>query len=580
MAGRHTGAGVHAGQRAGGGAERPAECGLVPGQQSGAPSAGGRQDRAVVEDGQHQLLQGLRREPAVAGGVGQVPTCPGERGQVGTCPTVWPVFDNRNMGSHFCLLALAAAAAWGSEFSTFIGDSSDYHVARIQADAAGNTYIAGNRTAGDAYATVFVMKLDAAGNIVVFNTFSGKGADTVNDLAVDAAGNFYVAGSTNSLYLPLRNAFQSTPGPGFVVKFSPDAEQVLFSTYFPAAIGALAVDAAGNVYVTGLTNLPSFPVTPGMPAGTVSSIGSIGSASGAFITKLSSTGDHILYSGLVAGYTKACGAGSSCFLSARTTMGVSIAVDPAGNAYVAGNTDTSDLPTTAGVLLAQGVGAFVAKVNAAGTGLGYLTYIGATSYPFSPYTNPANVAKSIAVDAAGNAYVAGATSDPHFPATPGAYQTVYAGSPTQGSLAPPADGFVLKLNPSGSGAVWASYIGGKGADGANALALDRAGNVWIAGTTASADFPNAQGWSQGGDFVAELNAAGSALPYAGRYPDGAVSQSVAVDSAGMVHVAGPGGLVSALVSSGPPLMRIFGVANAAYGAVSGRIVPGEVISIY
>ncbi len=159
-------------------------------------------------------------------------------------------------------------------------------------------------------------------------------------------------------------------------------------------------------------------------------------------------------------------------------------------------------------------------------------------------------------------------------------KTVYAAPATQESLVPPGDTFVLKLNQSGSGVVWATYLGGKEADGATAAALDRSGNVWIVGTTASADFPNAQGWSQGADFVAELNSTGSALTYAARYPNGSVARSIAVDESGLVHVAGPDGLVSTLSSSGTTLSRIFGVANAAYGPVGGRTVPGEVISIY
>jgi uncharacterized protein (TIGR03437 family) len=486
------------------------------------------------------------------------------------------------MGSRILMLCLAAASALqATEFSTFIGDTSDYRVARIQADSAGNTYVGGSRTLGGGGAEIFVMKLDGTGNIILFNTLSGKGTDTVNDVALDAAGNLYVAGATSSVNLPMRNAFQTTPGPGFIAKFNADLSQVVFSTYFPAAIQALAVDTSGNMYLTGTTYLPSFPVTPGLPAGKVSPFNTISSASGAFITKLSAAGDRIVYSGLIVGNAKPCGCCSSCFLSGRSTAGVSIAVDPAGGAYMAGNTDTSDIPTTSGALLGTGTGAFVAKVNAAGTALGYLTYIGPTNYPMSPWTNPANTAKAIAVDAAGNAYLAGATSDPLFPATPGAYQTVYGGpGPGGANLVPAPNAFVAKLNPTGSGVVWATYLGGKGGDGAGSIALDPAGNVWIGGTTVSTDFPNAQGWSQGGDFVAELNAAGSKLPYAARYPNGAASQTLAADSAGTIHFAGAAGLVSTLAPAGPPLMRIFGVANSAYGAIGGRFVPGELISIY
>src|SRR5262249_14565237 len=140
-------------------------------------------------------------------------------------PCAW-----RRMAAALCFLAALPAA----DFTTYIGDANDYRVARVLADAAGNTYVAGSRDGG-----MCVMKLTIAGKIVLFATLSGKGTDQVNDLAVDAAGNLYLAGSTNSPLLPLRNAFQSTPGPGYVVKFNPDATQLIFSTYFPEAIQAL-----------------------------------------------------------------------------------------------------------------------------------------------------------------------------------------------------------------------------------------------------------------------------------------------------------------------------------------------------
>src|ERR1039457_5347868 len=147
----------------------------------------------------------------------------------------------RPLAATLCLLSALPA----EDFTTYIGDANDYRVARVGADASGNTYVAGSRGSG-----MFVMKLDTAGKITLFATLSGKGTDQPNDLAVVAAGNLYLAGATNSPLLPLRNALQSTPGPGFVVKFNPDATQILFSTYFPGVIQALAVDAAVNLSVT------------------------------------------------------------------------------------------------------------------------------------------------------------------------------------------------------------------------------------------------------------------------------------------------------------------------------------------
>ncbi len=480
-------------------------------------------------------------------------------------------------------MLLTAGTLTAAEYSTYIGDTSTYHIARVVADSAGDTYIAGSRDLANQSSEIFVMKLDGLGKIILFATLSGKGSDTANDLALDPAGNIYLAGATSSANFPLHNALQSTPGPGFLVKFSPDASQLLYSTYFPEAVHALAVDSAGNAYVTGTTNSPSFPVTAGLPAGPPTPITSTAAASGEFLTKISAGGDRIVYSGLLVGRSKNCGAGSSCFLSARNTIGVAIAVDASGAAYLAGNTDTYDLPTTPGALLSNGTGAFVAKVNAAGTGLSYLTYIGPTYYAIAPFTNAANTARGIAVDSAGNAYIAGSTMDPFLPVTAGAYQTAYNAVNEICKIPcplPPPDAFVVKLNPDGTGVVWGTYVGGKDNDVANSVTLDPSGNVWVAGTTVSADFPNAQGWSQGGDFVVALNPAGSALPYAARYPNDTVAQSVTVDSSGLVHAAGPTGLVSTITLGQIPVPRIFGIANAAAGNATGRIVPGEVVAIY
>ena len=458
------------------------------------------------------------------------------------------------------LCALTALSA--ADFTTYIGDANDYHVTRVIADAAGNTYVAGSRAPD-----LFVMKLDPAGNPVLFAALNGKGIDQPNDLAVDAAGNIYVAGYTSSPLLPVRNALQSTPGPGFLIKFNPDATQILICSYFPAPVTALAIDGAGNWYVTGSTYSPTFPVTPGLPAGTVTGPTTPTAASGAFLTKIAASGDRIVYSTLIVGHQKNCGAGSSCFLSARITAGAAVAVDPSGNAYLAGNTDTADLPVTSGAMRTTGTGAFVAKVNASGSALVYLTYLGPGSRPLVPFTNPLNAAAGIAADAAGNAYVTGSTSDPEFPLT-------------RGAIAGDTDAFIAKLNPQGTGVVWASVIGGKAADAGNAISLDPSGAVWINGTTASADFPNPQAWSQGSDFVAALDPTGATLRYSSRLPNDTAAASFTIDASGTLHFAGASGLISTLSPSLPIAPRIFAIANAAHGSATGRLAPGEVFSIY
>jgi uncharacterized protein (TIGR03437 family) len=500
-------------------------------------------------------------------------------------------------GLVFILPLLAA------EYSTYIGDQYPRNVSAIATDAAGNTYITGWRVLaqpsaidtflGISVADIFLTKLDVNGAIVFTVALGGKGSDRASAIALDPAGNIYVAGSTTSNDFPLSKALQAAPNPGgsgFIVKFSPDGGTILYSTYFGGTLGtsriaAITTDSKGNLYVTGTSYALDFPVTPGLPDGR----GKVAfpQYQGAFAAEISAAGDKVLFGSLLVGTALTADASSDLCRAqgnARTTAGVGIAVDAAGNAYLAGNTNTIDLPATSGAFLKQGVGAFVAKINSGGTGLGYLTYLDATDACSFPVASLA----AIAADAAGNAYLAGSTTDPKYPVTPGAAQTVYGGSGMFGG-----DAFVAMLKPDGSALGWATFLGGADADEALTIAVDAAGGVWVTGTTASANFPNGNGWGSGMDFLVGVNRTGSAFVYAARYPKGGTARAVAVGPApGLVMVAGSSGMVSAIATSSPPSPRIFGITSVTgarltpvfmrgYGEpVTGRIAPGELISIY
>jgi uncharacterized protein (TIGR03437 family) len=496
-------------------------------------------------------------------------------------------------------LLACAVAAHAASYTTYIGDANQYRVSAIATDASGNTYITGNRTVLSPYyaaavTDVFVSKLDPSGNLTPIGTFSGKGMDQANAIAVDPSGNIYIVGNTTSTDFPLHNPLQglsntSFRGTGFLMKLSADGT-VLYSTYLGGTTGysglyGVAADAKGNAYVTGTTAAQDYPRTPGMPADSVSSSG-IYDFSGAFFAKIDPAGSRILYAGALTGPVPGCETaleGSSCLLSSAPTSGSAIAVDPAGNAYIAGNAGMA-LPTTAGALLTAGIGAFVAKVNSAGTGLVYVTYLGPGNLDPTVGTVATDSVSAIAADGAGNAYISGATWDPAFPATAGAFQPTLAG-PTSLPFVPYTDAFVAKLNPTGSAMVWATFLGGSGDDQAQTIAIDSTSNVWVSGTTQSADFPTKVSVTpNGSEFLAELNSTGSALSYSALFPTNTVAQSLAVDSSGTVHVGGATGLISAFPAGSAPGQTaapwMFGIANAAGGVLLGRLAPGELIAIY
>jgi uncharacterized protein (TIGR03437 family) len=143
---------------------------------------------------------------------------------------------------------------------------------------------------------------------------------------------------------------------------------------------------------------------------------------------------------------------------------------------------------------------------------------------------------------------------------------------------------VAKLNPTGSAMVWATFLGGTGPDIAQTIALDPAGDVWVSGTTQSANFPKASGWPNGGEFLAEFNPTGSELLYSALFPVNTVAAALAVDSGGTIHFGGSAGLVSAFAPASGPTQTaapwLYGFGNAAGGAISGRVAPGELIAIY
>ena len=437
-------------------------------------------------------------------------------------------------------------------YSTYLGGNDGDQGTAIAVDRTGAAYLT-----GDTYSTNFpptpgviqptkpsldsnddavVTKLNPSGTALVYSTYLGGGGDIGYGIAVDRAGDAYVTGRTASTTFPTTlGAFQRTNlgAPNlydatFVSKLNPTGGALLYSTYLTAATGhvdsaAIAIDGAGNAYLTGTTGATDFPTTPGAPQ-TTNPGGGVKTV--AFVTKLNPTGSALGYS------TYLGGSGGD--------DGYGIAADAAGNAYVTGDTSSTDFPTTPGAFQTSLGGstnskAFVTKLAPAGS-LAYSTYLG----------GGADSGLAIAVDGVGDAYITGNTSSTTFPTTACAYRST---NPS-GGVNPVA--FVSKLNPLGNALVYSTYLGGSGGDFGQAMAVDGVGNAYLTGDTYSTNFPATPGAPQthsgGGScyggcsdaFVTKLTATGGALAYSTYLggSDNDVGQGVAVDRAGNTYVTG------------------------------------------
>jgi hypothetical protein len=419
-------------------------------------------------------------------------------------------------------------------FSSYLGGSGMDRGNSIAVDSAGNAYITGTTfstnfpvtpgafqtvKAGIGESDAFVTKMNSSGTALIYSTyFGGDNRDAGNAIALDSAGNAYVTGLTDSGNLPTTpGAFSTTIVGGdefcvFAMKLNATGTALVYSTYLGPTIGSgIAVDSAGNAYITG-QGVANYPTTPGafqtVPGGN----------SDAFVTKLNATGTALIYSTFL---------GGSGF-----DVGADIAIDSAGNAYVTGQAGDG-FPITAGAFQTLFNGgasdAFLTKLNTTGTALVYSTFLGGSGR---------DNGNAIAVNAAGNAYVTGTTDSSNFPATPGAFQTMKGAG---------QDAFVTELSVAGNALAYSTYLGGGANDFGNDIALDSAGNASVVGQTSSSDFPttadalqSAFAGGSGDAFITRLDATGTALVFStylgGSNTDGAVS--VWVDPEGSIYLTG------------------------------------------
>jgi hypothetical protein len=364
--------------------------------------------------------------------------------------------------------------------STFLGGSYGDSAFALAIDRSGNVYVAGVARSSDFPTTpgaydigyngdeAFISKFDSNLTNLLASTFlGGSYFDEANVLAIDRSGNVYVAGIT------LSDNFPTTPGAYgrryngnvdvFVSKFDANLTNLLASTYLGGSkydevgLHAIAIDSSGNVYVAGYTGSDDFPTTPG-----AYDIGYNGGDHDVFVSKFDSNLTKLLASTFLGGI--------------RNESAKALAIDRSGNVYVGGGTGSDDFPTTPGAYDRRYNDVFVSKFDSNLTKLLASTFLGGS---FS------DEAKAIAIDSSGNVYVAGRTASYDFPTTPGAYDRRHNGGFD--------DAFISKFDANLTNLLASTYLGGSKDDRAYALAIDRSGNVYVVGETASDDFPTTPG---------------------------------------------------------------------------------------
>ena len=421
--------------------------------------------------------------------------------------------------------------------ATYLGGPYEDRGKSIAVDTDGNVFVAGETLSSEFPTTpgaycpsrkgntdVFVSKFNSGLTSLLASTFLGGSFnhERTYSIAIDAGGNIYVTGATYSTNFPTtRGAYDVASNKGwdvFVSKLNNGLTKLLASTFLGGNSDeygySIDIDSDGNVYVTGETLSPDFPTTP-----IAYDTSYNGGYYDAFVSKFDSGLTKLLASTFLGG-----GSGD---------YGRAIAIDAGGNAFVTGNTWSNDFPATPGAYNTTYNGGnddvFVSKLNNGLTSLLASTFLGGSS---NDYGN------AIAADTGGNVYVAGETVSSNFPTTDSAYATAY----NRGTK----DVFVSKFNSKLTGLLTSTLLGGQSHDYGKAIAIDAGGNVYVAGSTSSTDFPTTSNaydtTSNGGSdvFVSKFSSGLTNLLMS-TFQGGSRSDycnSIAVSAVGHVYVTG------------------------------------------
>ncbi|MBK6749712.1 MAG: SBBP repeat-containing protein [Acidobacteria bacterium] len=461
-------------------------------------------------------------------------------------------------------------------FSTFVGSFGDDIVSEIAVDSNGCSYITG-RTTSISYPTttgtfdttsngsedVFVTKVNSSGTGLVYSTYlGGPFFDEGRAITVDPNGNVYLGGTASISFPTTVGAIDTTFGGGadvFITKLNAAGNSLNYSTFLGESsieyADAIATDSAGNAYIGGRAgDAPlDYPTTAGAFDTTHNGIDD------AFLTKINDTGTAIVYSTFL---------GGSDIDGARAVW-----VTPNGEAILAGFTTdaVTDLPTTAGSYDPTHNGVtdfFVTRFDPTGSSLVYSTFIG------GPGIDNLN---SLAVDEVGSVYVTGIAAT-GFPITAGAIDTTAVGSNEIG---------ISKLNAAGTSLVYSTFFGGTQAESANGIAVDRFGNVYIAGSNTAGDYPTTVGpydstFNGASDAVVTILNHNATSALASTYFGGSGTDSandIALDANGNIYIAGQTTNAATPLPTTPDAYQTFtgGLIDAFVGKFGDFTIGGRVI---
>ena len=415
-------------------------------------------------------------------------------------PTLGPE-QTANKGNGDCFITKMNSVGTKLIYSTFLGGSGSDGCYALAVSSQESAFVTGYTTSTDfpivapangtstpepfqmtygGNTDAFVTELSSTGDSLTYSSYlGGSSLDIGQGIAVDASGEAYVVGTTQSKDFPVVSPLQAANNGAndiFITKVSTSGAQLLYSTYLGGAqidvAQAVLLDSSDNIYVTGYTFSTDFPTVS--PAQATNA-----GAPDAFVAKLTLTGSGSSLTSALAFSTYLGGSGDD--------RAFALALDSSQNVYVAGESTSTNFPTTVNSFqpsLKGASDAFVAKLNSAGSSIIYATYVGGSGV---------DQANGIALDGGGNAYITGFTESADFP-TKNPIQSVLGLNNNQYCQSAPtpvpcADAFVTEVTADGTGVTYSTYLGGNGYDSGQGIALGTNNDAYITGTSASTNFP-------------------------------------------------------------------------------------------